>query len=94
MRTCFVCKASDHRKNLLRFVGRPGQVLAFDIKQTLPGRGMWVHADGNCLKQAIDKRLFFKAAKGTVQIPDHFFESIQTQRELFSNKLNSDHKEV
>ena len=89
MRTCFVCKTPDSREKLLRFVGQPGQVLTFDSKEILPGRGMWVHADGDCLKRAIDKHLFSKAARGTIQIPDNLLESI-----LSSKKLNSDHKEV
>ena len=93
MRTCFVCKTVDDRKNLLRFVGRPGQVVTFDAKGVLPGRGMWVHANGSCLQQAIDKHLFNKAAKGTVQIPDHFLESIQHQQASLG-KLNSDYKEI
>ena len=91
MRTCFVCKTATERKNLLRFVGRPGQVLTFDIKGNLPGRGMWVHADGNCLQQAIDKHLFYKAAKGTVKIPNDFLATVQTQ---ISQNLNSGYKEV
>ena len=90
LRTCFVCKKATDKKDLLRFVGRPGQVLTFDAKRVLPGRGMWVHADGNCLQQAIEKRLFYKAAKGTVKIPDNFFAYIQSQ---CSKNINSDCKE-
>jgi len=90
MRTCFVCKTTTDKENLLRFVGRPGQVLTFDVKRNLPGRGMWVHAKEECLKQAIEKHLFYKAAKGTVKIPDNFFSTIKA---LLSKNINSDCKE-
>ena len=90
LRTCFVCKQASDKKDLLRFVGRPGQVLTFDKKRTLPGRGMWVHVTGDCLQQAVEKRLFYKAAKGTVKIPDGFLASVQAQ---LSKNINSDCKE-
>ena len=85
-----MCKKAASKKDLLRFVGRPGQSLMFDAKCVLPGRGMWVHADGDCLQQAIEKRLFYKAAKGTVKISDDFLAYIQTQR---TKNINSDYKE-
>lgn len=90
MRTCFVCKKATDKSDLLRLVGRPGQVLVFDKKHILPGRGMWVHAD-DCLQQAIEKRLVYKAAKGTVQIPNNFLAQIKNQ---LSKNINSDCKEV
>ena len=49
MRTCFVCKTIAPRKEMLRFVGQPGQVVQFDAKEVLPGRGMWLHANKVCL---------------------------------------------
>ena len=90
MRTCFVCKQAANKADLLRLVGQPGQVLMFDQKHSLPGRGMWVHTTGNCLQQAIEKHLVYKAAKGTVKIPDNFLAYIQAQ---LSKNINSDCKE-
>lgn len=52
---------------------------------------MWVHAHGNCLKQAIDKHLFYKAAKGTVKIPENFLTTVQKQLAVTAN---SGYKEV
>ena len=65
-----MCKTIAPREDMLRFVGQPGQVVQFDATETLPGRGMWLHANSACLKKAIEKRLFYKAAKGTVTIPE------------------------
>ena len=68
-RTCFVCKTIAPREEMHRFVGQPGQTIQFDARERLPGRGMWLHADKDCLTKAIEKRLFYKAAKGTAEIP-------------------------
>ena len=76
-RTCFVCKTIAPREQMLRFVGRPGQVVRFDDREILPGRGMWLHANCDCLTKAIEKRIFFKAAKGTVKIPENLIDDVR-----------------
>ena len=85
IRTCFVCRKQDRRENLLRFIGRPGHTLSYDATETNPGRGMWVHQD--CLKQAFEKRLFYKAAKGTVRILADLAEQMKT---LFNIDIDVD----
>ena len=76
-RTCFVCKTTAPREEMLRFVGRPGQTIQFDGQERLPGRGMWLHANKECLEKAIEKRLFYKAAKGTVTIPEDLMQVVE-----------------
>ena len=76
-KTCFVTKEEAPRTEMLRFVATPDRQIVFDVAEKLPGRGFWLKADENILKQAIEKRLFYKAAKGTVQIP----EDLQSQVE-------------
>ena len=76
-KTCFVCKTTAPREEMLRFVGRPGESVQFDAHEKLPGRGMWLHANRSCLQQAIDKRIFYKAAKGTVQIPENLIAVVE-----------------
>jgi len=78
-RTCFVCKTIAPREEMIRFVGRPGQLLRFDAKEVLPGRGMWLHADKACLEKAIEKRIFYKAAKGTVKIPEDLMQVVEQE---------------
>ena len=79
MRTCFVCKTTAEKQKLLRFVVGNDNTIVFDAHNNLPGRGMWIHAHGSCLKKALDSRLFNKIAKGSVQIPANFYDLIQTQ---------------
>lgn len=85
-RTCFVCKTIAPREEMLRFVGRPGQILRFDAKEVLPGRGMWLHANKECLEKAVEKRIFYKAAKGTVKIPDDFIQVVEKDLERYPEK--------
>ena len=85
IRTCFVCKTQDRRENLLRFTGTPGKPLCYDAKETNPGRGIWIHQD--CLKQAFQKRLFYKAAKGTVRILPELTEQMKM---LFNITVEAD----
>ena len=85
-RTCFVCKTIAPREEMLRFVGRPGQVLRFDAKEILPGRGMWLHANKACLEKAIEKRIFYKAAKGTVKIPEDLMHFVEQELQNYPQK--------
>ena len=61
---------------MLRFVSAPGRIIVFDVAEKLPGRGFWLKADKLLLHQAITKRLFYKAAKGTVTIPDDLEDKV------------------
>lgn len=85
-RTCFVCKTTAPREEMLRFVGQPGQSIQFDAREVLPGRGMWLHANKKCLKEAIDKRIFYKAAKGTVIIPEDLMDVVERNLEQYPKK--------
>jgi predicted RNA-binding protein YlxR (DUF448 family) len=51
---------------MIRFVVGPEDRLAPDIGGKLPGRGIWVSADRDALRRAVDKRLFARAARRPV----------------------------
>ena len=85
-KTCFVCKTIAPRTEMLRFVGRRGQTIQFDSKEVLPGRGMWLHADKSCLEKAIEKRIFYKAAKGTVKIPEDLTQVVEQELRNYPEK--------
>ena len=86
MKTCFVCKTIAPREEMLRFVGQRGQVVQFDAEERLPGRGMWLHADKACLTKAIEKHVFYKAAKGTVQIPEDLMTVVEQKLQNYPQK--------
>jgi predicted RNA-binding protein YlxR (DUF448 family) len=58
-------------ETLVRFVVGPEGDIVPDIEAKLPGRGLWVTADGAILARAIAKNDFAKAAKTSVKVaPD------------------------
>ena len=58
-------------ENLVRFVVGPEGNIVPDIEAKLPGRGLWVTADGAILARAVAKNDFPKAAKAPVKVaPD------------------------
>jgi predicted RNA-binding protein YlxR (DUF448 family) len=58
-------------EKLVRFVVGPEGDIVPDIEAKLPGRGLWVTADGASLARAIAKGDFAKAAKAKVKVaPD------------------------
>ena len=71
---------------MLRFVSSPDRVICFDVANKLPGHGFWMIADRHLLEQAVTKRLFYKAAKGTVKIPEDLID--QVERALRERCLN------
>lgn len=55
---------------LLRFVVGPDGDIVPDILGKLPGRGIWVSAERAALDKAVGKKLFARAARQPVKVPD------------------------
>ena len=70
MRRCLVSGACLSKDELLRFVVDPAGKVVFDPAQSLPGRGLWLKAERDMIDTAASKRLFSKAARHTVVVPD------------------------
>jgi uncharacterized protein len=66
MRTCIVTGVEDAPERMIRFVVGPEGNAVPDLARRLPGRGMWVRAKRTVLAQAIERRLFSKAARAPV----------------------------
>ena len=69
-RRCIVTGQSGPRAALLRFVVAPDGTVVPDVLSRLPGRGIWVSADRATLEKAVAKRLFARAAKRQVTVPE------------------------
>ncbi len=54
----------EHR--LVRFVAAPDGTIVPDVAAKLPGRGLWVEATAKAINQAVEKKLFARAAKAQV----------------------------
>ncbi|MFN3936716.1 MAG: RNA-binding protein [Gemmobacter sp.] len=78
-RRCIVTGESRPRGGLIRFVvGPEGEVVA-DILGRLPGRGFHVAADRTVLEKAVAKRLFARAARAPVRVPEGLVDDIEAQ---------------
>ena len=70
LRRCLVSGEQRPKDELLRFVVGPTGDLVFDVAGRLPGRGLWLKAGRDMIDTAASKRLFSKAARQSVTIPD------------------------
>ena len=69
-RRCIATGETGPKRGLIRFVvGPEGQVVP-DILGKLPGRGLWVSAEKSALETAMKKKLFSRAAKAQVGVPE------------------------
>ena len=78
-RKCIATGEVSPVHGLIRFVVGPEGQLAPDIVGKLPGRGIWVSADREALETAVKKKLFAKAARQAVTVPDNLPDLIEDQ---------------
>lgn len=69
-RRCIVTGESQPSGGLIRFVIGPDGGVVPDLAGKLPGRGIWVSADRPALEQASKRKLFARAARQPVQVPE------------------------
>jgi len=69
-RTCIVTRQAREPEGLLRFVVGPDMSVVPDLKRNLPGRGCWVTADRDHVDRAAKRKLFARAFKAEVRVPD------------------------
>ena len=76
-RRCIATGQSGPTAGLIRFVVGPGDVIVPDLLGKLPGRGIWVSADRAALETALKKRLFARAARQAVTVPDTLLADVE-----------------
>jgi uncharacterized protein len=76
LRRCLVTGEQRPKDELLRFVVSPEGILVFDVAGRLPGRGLWLKAGRDMIDTAASKRLFSKAAREAVTVPDDILELV------------------
>jgi predicted RNA-binding protein YlxR (DUF448 family) len=77
-RKCIATGESQPKSGLLRFVVGPDNMIVPDLMEKLPGRGIWVSANRAALEQAVSKKLFARAAKQPVTLPDDLVDLVET----------------
>lgn len=68
-RRCIVTRASGPRDGLIRFVISPEDEVVPDLAERLPGRGLWLTAQGDIVRRACAENSFAKAARRRVTVP-------------------------
>lgn len=77
-RKCIATGEVQPKHGLIRLVIGPEGQIAPDLAEKLPGRGIWVSADRAALDKAAQKRLFSRAAKQAVSVPDWLTDHVET----------------
>ncbi len=61
----------------MRFVVGPDGQLVPDLRERLPGRGLWIVPRRDMIAAAAKKKLFAKAAKGPVELPEGLADQVE-----------------
>jgi len=76
-RRCIATGEAGPKSGLIRFVVGPDGQIVPDLLEKLPGRGIWVAADRDALARAVTRRLFARAAKQPVNVPEDPVERVE-----------------
>ena len=68
-RFCVATRAVRPVEHLIRFVIAPNGEAVADLKQNLPGRGVWVTATRNALSEALKANAFARGFRRDVRLP-------------------------
>jgi len=77
LRRCIVSRRSQPKDGLIRFVVAPDGTLTPDLAEALPGRGLWVEASRAAIETACAKKLFGRAARRAVTVPEDLAERLE-----------------
>ncbi len=69
VRRCAVTRAPRPKDELIRFVLAPDGVVVPDIKDKLPGRGVWLTAAHDTVAEALKRNVFARAFKEDAKAP-------------------------
>ena len=70
VRRCVVTRAPRPKDELIRFVLGPDSTIVPDLKEKLPGRGVWLTATHDTVTEAVKRKAFDRALKAEAKAPD------------------------
>ena len=76
-RRCIATGTVMPKESLLRFVVGPDNEVVPDVEGRLPGRGIWLSPRRDVVNTALSKRLFAKAARRAVSVPEDLADRIE-----------------
>ncbi len=77
LRKCIVTGEERPKADLIRFVVGPKNGIVPDLEERLPGRGLWLSADREVVETASARRLFARAARQKVDVPEGLAERVE-----------------
>jgi uncharacterized protein len=69
VRRCALTRERLPKQDLIRFVLAPSGEIVPDLKERLPGRGVWVKAANDRVAEAAKRNVFARALKTAVKVP-------------------------
>ena len=76
-RRCIVSGETGPSARLVRFVVGPDGAIVPDVAGRLPGRGIWVSAERAAIERAAAKKLFARAARAPVTVPEGLADLVE-----------------
>jgi predicted RNA-binding protein YlxR (DUF448 family) len=76
-RTCIVTRTKGSPEDMIRFVIGPGALVVPDIRRKLPGRGVWVTARADRVREAVKRQAFARSFKTKVIASDALASEIE-----------------
>ncbi len=76
-RKCIVTGEAQPKAGLIRFVVDPDGGIVPDVLGKLPGRGIWVTAERGAIETAARKKLFSRAARQPVKVPEGLADTVE-----------------
>lgn len=76
-RRCIATGETHPKRGLIRFVVGPDGSVVPDLMGKLPGRGIWVAAERAALEKAVSRKLFSRAAKEPVVVPETLLADVE-----------------
>ncbi len=70
VRACALSRARRPKDELIRFVLGPDGTIVPDLKEKLPGRGVWLTAAHDVVADAAKRNVFSRALKTPVKVPE------------------------
>ena len=70
VRSCALTRARRPKDELIRFVLGPDGAVVPDLKEKLPGRGVWVTAAQDTVAKAAKRNVFARALKTEAKVPE------------------------
>ena len=69
VRRCALTRDRRPKEELIRFVLGPDGTIVPDLRERLPGRGVWLTASKDCVAEAAKRNAFAAALKTKVTVP-------------------------